>query len=94
MNKSLPLNYEIANESDSLTDEESLRLLSMNKDGNMSEEPTSILNFNNSQFLVDNLDNVKAIQERFKLASETKAKMLIQYYRDCLKAMSLASNSP
>ena len=82
MNESLPLTYEVATDDPKtwLTDEESMRLLSKNTDGRQSGEPQSLLNFTNSKFLADNLNNASAVMKRFGLGSEVKAAALISYY--------------
>lgn len=57
-----------------------MRLLSKNTDGRQSGEPQSILNFTNTKFLAENLNNASAVMKRFGLGSEVKATALMNYY--------------
>ena len=47
--------------------QDSKRLLSMGVRGEQSQEPTSLLNFNNAKFLSENLKDYTLIAARFKI---------------------------
>lgn len=96
MNKSVPFDYEVCGDSSEyrLSYTEAKRLLSKTEKGFQSNEKTSLLNFTNSKYLIENLDDFKGIKERFGLDSEKKAEGLSKYYKNTIKTFKLSTNSP
>lgn len=96
MNDSTLFDFEVCGDNPDarLTYEEAKRLLSRQSDGNQNNEPTSLLNFTNSYYLIKNLNNTKGIMERFQLSSLSKAEGLSAYYTDTLSTFKLNTNSP
>lgn len=96
MNNSILFDYEVCGDNPSarLDYDEAKRLLSKKQDGNQNDEPTSLLNFTNSKFLIDNLNNFGAIKTRFGLSTVDKAKGLSAYYNRTISTFRLNTNSP
>lgn len=80
------------------TFEVSKRLLSMNDDGSLSNEPTSLLNFDNARVLArysnPETKNYTKILEHFKLDSPLQAATLASYYIGTLKTYKKYSKIP
>lgn len=96
MNNSILFDFEVCgnNPEYRLTYEEARRLLSMNPNGTQNTEPTSLLNFTNSKYLIENLGDFEKIKNRFRLGSTKKAEGLSKYYNNTITTFKLNTGSP
>lgn len=96
MNSSMPFDFEMCldDPESRLTYNEAKKLLSKTLDGRQNTEVSSLLNFTNSKYLIENLGNYEGIMRRFGLSNEKKGKGLSAYYNHTIKTFKLTTNSP
>lgn len=96
MNKSIIFDFEVCGDDPDyrLTYDEAKTLLSKNKDGSQNKEVRSLLNFTNSKYLIQNLNNFEGIKNQFGLSNINKAKGLSAFYNNTLATFKLNTNSP
>ena len=95
-NKSIPGQFEmcgLCEDSSSVTFADAKSLLKTLPNGRISNDPTSLLNFTNCQFLLENQDSVPAVSQRFKI-SESQAASLINYIKKLLRSYRILSDKP
>lgn len=89
LNNSFMMEFELGTGNNSLQQfslREVQRLMSRNSDYSQSNEPTSLLNFSNANFLTSYLNKTDKLADRFKLTLD-QASLLSPYYSQVLRAL-------